>query len=54
MVAGTVCLADAIQLAVLAESLEATFYKQAAAKFTAADFAAAGYADGQAVLDSIK
>jgi hypothetical protein len=42
-----------IQFAALAESLEATFYDQALKKFSGQSFTDAGYADGQAIFDSL-
>jgi hypothetical protein len=41
------------QFAVLAESLEATFYDTALKKFTAQDFTDAGFVDGEIVFEQL-
>jgi hypothetical protein len=41
------------QFAVLAESLEATFYDTALKKFTAQDFSDAGFVDGEIVFEQL-
>lgn len=44
----------AVQFAALAESLESSFYAQALTKFTATDFEAAGYANGETIVSRLQ